>query len=127
MYRIPESQETVGQWAVKEGFAAQAKKDVDYVLRRGLAALADYIYDPQGTLLVFNPLSWQRSGLVEMDLDKGLELVDQVTEPDGSLRSPLHRAGLPARSLPRSECAVGGIQGLRAERNQSTSRRLRRR
>ena len=75
----PGSQETVGQWSVKEGFAAQAKKDVDYVLRRGMAALADYIYDPQGTLLVFNPLSWQRSGLVEMDLDKGLELVDQVT------------------------------------------------
>ena len=75
----PKSQETIGQWDVKESFAAQAKKDVDYVLRRGLGALADYIYDPQGTLLVFNPLSWQRSGMVEMDLDKGLELVDQVT------------------------------------------------
>ena len=75
----PKSQETVEQWAIKENFATQAKKDVDYVLRRGLAALADYIYDPKGTLLVFNPLSWQRSGLVEMDLDKGLELVDLVT------------------------------------------------
>ena len=75
----PKSQETVEQWAIKEGFAAQAKKDVDYVLRRGLAALADYIYDPMGTLLVFNPLSWQRSGMVEMDLDKGLELVDLAT------------------------------------------------
>ena len=41
--------------------------------------LADYIYDPKGTLLVFNPLSWQRSGMVEMDLDKGLELVDLAT------------------------------------------------
>jgi hypothetical protein len=75
----PRSQETLGQWSVKEGFAVQAKKDVDYVLRRGMAALADYIYDPQGTLLVFNPLSWQRSGMVEMDLDKGHELIDQVT------------------------------------------------
>ena len=75
----PKSQETLGQWAVKEAFAVQAKQDVDYVLRRGLAALADSIYDPQGTLLVFNPLSWPRSGMVEVDLDKGLELVDQVT------------------------------------------------
>jgi hypothetical protein len=75
----PKSQETLGQWAVKEAFAAQAKKDVDYVLRRGLGALADCIYDPQGTLLVFNPLSWERSRMVEMDLDKGLELVDLVT------------------------------------------------
>ena len=72
----PKSRETVEQWAIKEDFATQAKKDVDYVLRRGLAALADYIYDPKGTLLVFNPLSWQRSGMVEMDLDKGLELMD---------------------------------------------------
>jgi hypothetical protein len=75
----PQSQETVEQWATKEGFASQAKKDVDYVLRRGLAALADYIYDPQGTLLVFNPLSWQRSGMVEIDLDKGQQIVDGVT------------------------------------------------
>ena len=76
----PKSLETVGQWAVKEDFATQAKKDVDYVLRRGLGSLADYVYDPQGTLLVFNPLSWQRSGMVETDLDKGLELVDLVTK-----------------------------------------------
>jgi hypothetical protein len=75
----PKSQETVEQWAIKEDFATQAKKDVDYVLRRGLGALADYIYDPQGTLLVFNPLSWRRSGMVETDLDKGRELVDLVT------------------------------------------------
>jgi hypothetical protein len=75
----PKSQETVEQWTIKENFATQAKKDVDYVLQRGLGALADYIYDPKGTLLVFNPLSWQRSGMVEMDLDKGQELVDLVT------------------------------------------------
>ena len=49
------------------------------LLWRSLAALADYISDPSGTLLVFNPLSWQRSSLVEIDLDKGLELVDLAT------------------------------------------------
>jgi hypothetical protein len=75
----PKNQETVEQWAVKEDFATQAQQDVDYVLRRGLAALADYIYAPKGTLLVFNPLSWPRSGMAEIDLDKGLELVDRVT------------------------------------------------
>jgi hypothetical protein len=75
----PKSQETLNQLAVKEAFATDAKREVDYVLRRGLAALADYIYDPKGTLLVFNPLSWQRSSLVEVDLDKGQELVDLAT------------------------------------------------
>jgi len=75
----PQCQEAVQQLAVKEGFASDAKKQVDYLLHRSLAALADSISDPEGTVLVFNPLSWQRSSLVEMDLDKGLELVDLTT------------------------------------------------
>jgi len=75
----PQSQETLGQLAIKEGFASEAKKRVDDLLWRSLAALADDISDPQGTLLVFNPLSWQRSTLLEMDLDKGLELFDLTT------------------------------------------------
>jgi hypothetical protein len=72
----PKSEEAVNQLAVKEGFAREAKRQVEYVLQRGLAALADSVYDPEGTLLVFNPLSWRRSGMVEMDLDKERELVD---------------------------------------------------
>ena len=75
----PKSQETLSQLAIKEAFASDAKLEVDYVLQRGLAALADSIYDPKGTLLVFNPLSWQRSSLVEVDLDKGRELVELAT------------------------------------------------
>ena len=75
----PESRETTNQLAVKEAFATDAKRDVDYVLRRSLADLANSIYDPYGTLLVFNPLSWQRSSLVDIDLDKGHEIVDRVT------------------------------------------------
>ena len=44
----PKSQETVEQWAIKEDFATQAKKDVDYVLRRGLAALAGLYLRSEG-------------------------------------------------------------------------------
>jgi hypothetical protein len=75
----PKSEQTVGQLAIKEEFASAAKKQVDDVLWRSLAALADYISDPPDTLLVFNPLSWKRSSLVEFDLDKGRELVDLTT------------------------------------------------
>ena len=67
------------QLAIKEDFASDAKKRVDDLLWRSLAALADSISDPPNTLLVFNPLSWQRSSLVELDLDKGMELVDLAT------------------------------------------------
>ena len=75
----PQSQESLRQLAIKEDFASDAKKRVDDLLWRSLAALADSISDPPDTLLVFNPLSWQRSSLVEFDLDKGLELVDLTT------------------------------------------------
>ena len=44
----PKSQETTNQLAVKEAFATDAKRDVDYVLRRSLADLANSIYDPHG-------------------------------------------------------------------------------
>ena len=64
---------------MKDAFATQAGQDLDYVLERGMAAIADYINDPKGTLVVFNPLNWQRSGLVELDLRKDFELVDQVS------------------------------------------------
>ena len=76
----PQSQESLRQLAIKEDFASEAKKRVDDLLWRSMAALADSISDPPDTLLVFNPLSWQRSSLVEMDLDKGLELVDLTTQ-----------------------------------------------
>ena len=76
----PESEETVRQQTVKDAFATQAEQDLDYVLERGMAAISDYINDPKGTLVVFNTLNWQRSGLVETDLRTGSELVDLATE-----------------------------------------------
>ena len=75
----PQSHEALQQLALKEDFASKAQKGVNDLLWRSLAALADDISDPHDTLLVFNPLSWQRSSLMEFDLDKGLELVDVAT------------------------------------------------
>ena len=72
----PRSQEAKEQLVIKEDFAYEANKRVGDLLRRSLAALADNISDPHDTLLVFNPLSWQRSRMVELDLDRGNELVD---------------------------------------------------
>ena len=75
----PDSEETVRQQAVKDAFATRAEQDLDYVLERGMAALSDYINDPKGTLVVFDALNWQRNGKVEVDLQKGSELVDLVS------------------------------------------------
>jgi hypothetical protein len=75
----PHSQEAEEQLAIKENFAYQAKNRVDDLMRRSLAALADSISDPHDTLLVFNPLNWQRDRMVALDMDKGHELVDLST------------------------------------------------
>ncbi|HEV2499594.1 MAG TPA: polysaccharide lyase family protein [Terriglobia bacterium] len=75
----PESEETVRQLEVKDTFAAQAKQEAKYIVDRGLAALVDKIHDPSGTLVVFNPLNWSRSKLVEVDLPKGFQIVDLAT------------------------------------------------
>ncbi|MGH9446670.1 MAG: hypothetical protein ACRD3O_13195, partial [Terriglobia bacterium] len=75
----PQSEETLGQIAVKDAFATKANQDLSSVLKRGMAAISDRINQPAGTLVVFNPLNWQRSGFVEVDLPKHFDLVDQVS------------------------------------------------
>ena len=72
----PASEEARGQLATKEHFAFDAGQKREYVMRRALDGIADFIHDPQQTLVVFNPLNWQRTSMVEIDLDKGREFVD---------------------------------------------------
>jgi hypothetical protein len=72
----PEHSESLRQSAVKQSRATNAHLLLEQLLDRAMASIADYIHRPSGTLVVFNPLNWQRSSLVEVDIDKGLELVD---------------------------------------------------
>ncbi|HUZ47220.1 MAG TPA: polysaccharide lyase family protein [Terriglobia bacterium] len=72
----PGSTESTSQIAVKDDFAHEAKMGVDYLLRRNLAAIANSINNPAGTLIVFNSLNWKRSSLVEADLPKDSSLED---------------------------------------------------
>ena len=98
--------------AVKEAFATDAQRDVNYVLRRSLAGLADSIYEPKGTLLVFNPLSWQRSRLVEMDLDKGREIVDLVTHRTANYEVLSTGEAYPPHPLSGARRSRGGLQSV---------------
>ena len=97
------------QLAIKEDFASEAKKHVDDLLWRSLAALADYISDPPDTLLVFNPLSWQRSSLVEIDLDNGLELVDLTNHQTVPYEILSTGAGLPPHPFPGAGRALAWV------------------
>jgi len=76
----PQHAETLRQSVVKSSRATNGKLLLEQVLDRAMASIADSIQRPSGTLVVFNPLSWQRSNLVEVDIDKGLKLVDVASQ-----------------------------------------------
>lgn len=75
----PHSDEAVQQLAVKDERARRAHALADHVSRRSMAALADSISTGRDSVIVFNPLNWKRDSLVEMDLDRGWEIVDKST------------------------------------------------
>ncbi len=75
----PESYQAVHQGAVKDARATGAKRMIDYLLGRGFSAIADLIDRPKGTLVVFNPLNWQRSDFVTVEIEKGVSLIDLAT------------------------------------------------
>ena len=75
----PEGEETLRQLAVKDAFATRANQEVQDVIDQSMAELANKIQNPSGTWVVFNPLNWTRSQLVETDLQKGYRIVDLAT------------------------------------------------
>ena len=76
----PDSEQAIEQLKVKDSRAITANALRDHLLRSSMASLADSIATGVGNVVVFNPLSWKRDGLVSMDLDNGFEIADRATE-----------------------------------------------
>ncbi|HZO99304.1 MAG TPA: polysaccharide lyase family protein [Terriglobia bacterium] len=79
-WRDPEHAETIRQGEIKNSRATNGKLLLEQLLDRAMASIADYIQRPSGTLVVFNPLNWERSSLVEVDINKDVELLDIATQ-----------------------------------------------
>lgn len=75
VYR-PDSQESVGQLATKDEYAAESRQAVNALAKASLSQIANQIDMPSSSLVVFNSLSWTRSGLVEIDLDRDATLTE---------------------------------------------------
>jgi alpha-mannosidase len=78
----PDSMEAVQQLAVKDNFATQAHFELDDIKNRSLFELTRAIRIPNGGLVVFNPLNWKRSGLVEADLRQSDAIEDLSLHQD---------------------------------------------
>lgn len=75
VYR-PDSQEATGQLATKDEYAIEGQQAVNALAKSSLSQIADQIQMPSSSLMVFNSLSWQRSELVEMDLNTNTILAE---------------------------------------------------
>jgi len=80
-YSRPESEETVRQFATKDHFAVDGRERVNAVLDQSMTQLADQIHVGAPAEVVFNPLSWTRSELVETDLDGDQDIVEAAGGP----------------------------------------------
>jgi hypothetical protein len=72
----PECDAAVGIVKEKEDQTVRAEWDIDKILRRSLSQLGDQIHTEGQNVLVFNPLSWTRGGLVRFQIDAGTALTN---------------------------------------------------
>ncbi|MDT8070267.1 MAG: polysaccharide lyase family protein [Terriglobia bacterium] len=75
----PENKQSEEQIALKESRVREAKKEIDESIQRSFAQLGGFLSPPQNSLMVFNPLGWERSGMVDVDLQDGMEIFDNTT------------------------------------------------
>jgi len=76
----PEHDEVVGQLKDKEDQTVSAEWDIDRLMRTGMSQLAYLVKTEGENLIVFNPLSWRRSGLVRFMLGRSTTLTDVTTD-----------------------------------------------
>jgi hypothetical protein len=76
----PASNQAVQQLEVKDQYAVKAQQLDRFLLQNSMADIANSISTGSNSLVVFNTLNWQRSGLVSVDLDNWrAQIVDKVT------------------------------------------------
>ncbi len=73
-YTRPEHEQSVRQLVTKDHLALDGREMVNGILDQSFSQLAYQIRMPAPAVVVFNPLSWPRSDLVEGDLDNGMVL-----------------------------------------------------
>ena len=89
----PWSELARSQWAIKSGFAYQARETSRTLLRRGTEALARLVSaGGEHEFMVFNPLSWPRTDMVRVSLPAG-----PLREAKGKLKVVDRRLGADAK------------------------------
>lgn len=72
----PENQQSVDQIGLKRARTIEGSREIGESIQRSWAQFAAMLAPRDTSIAVFNPLSWERSGLVEFDLQDGTEIID---------------------------------------------------
>jgi hypothetical protein len=84
-YSRPESEQTVRQTETKHFYVSDAREEAHWIEQESISRLLDSIRIDPPAMVVFNSLAHERSGLVEMDLSNGVQLVDTETGQPAAL------------------------------------------
>ena len=106
-YSRPESEQTVRQTETKHFHVTDAREAAHWIAQESMSRLLDSMRIEPPAIVVFNSLAHERSGLVELDLSNGLQLVDTGTGQPAALE-PL-RAGNGYR---RVRFLAGGVPAM---------------
>ncbi len=72
----PDTEFTKGQWRIKAQFAIDAKQQADALAARASTGLASLVTTDGRSLVVFNPASWSRTEVVELQLPRDTSIAD---------------------------------------------------
>ena len=76
----PQHEQTTTQTSLKRARVVEADREITETIHRTWGQLATALSPKENSLLVFNSLSWPRSGLIEYDLQDGTEIFDPMTK-----------------------------------------------
>ncbi len=72
----PDSDFVHRQWSVKAAYSTDAADQARRLIDDGLAAIASRVRAADGSLVVFNPSGSPRTGVVEAQIPRGMQIVD---------------------------------------------------
>lgn len=75
----PENEQSERQIELKRARATEGERQIDEIVQRSWGQFSAFIAPKDNSLLVFNPLNWERNGIVSFDLPDGSEIVDPAT------------------------------------------------
>ena len=79
----PENQQSEEQLEFKRARVTEAKRQIEESLQRSEAQLSGLLAPSQNSIVVFNALSWKRSGMVEIDLANGIRATAEWYRREG--------------------------------------------